>query len=110
MLYLQDEPSVASHFKSNKASLAEVVAELAAVDRLPFQIIAESHRINAAFRAQGYQIPKDRKAVKGLVIDFFEKVADETKKELAEMKKGNWRFSLSLDEYTSLKNKRFAMT
>ena len=67
--------SVASHFKSNKASLAEVVAELAAVDRLPFQIIAESHRINAAFRAQGYQIPKDRKEVKSLVIDFFEKVA-----------------------------------
>ena len=65
------------------------MAELAALDRLSFETIAESHLINAAFRNQGYKIPKDRKAVKGLVIDFYQKTVDATKKELAEMKKGN---------------------
>ena len=96
-----------SHFKSGKPSLAEVVAELAAKDRLTFSQIANSARIHEAFKKSGWPIPMKPHAVRELVMEYYKQVAEDTKKEIQKMLKLKKRFSLTSDEWTALLNKRF---
>ena len=49
---------IENYFKPTKESLERVVAELAAVDRISFNIISTSKQLRQAFLARGYKLPQ----------------------------------------------------
>ena len=82
------------------------MSRLSSIDGISFTTIANSQVLRSAFRAQGYIIPKSHQTVHDLVMKYFEKFK---KKVIGSLKKiilTNDKFSLTFDEYKSVKNRR----
>ncbi len=94
--------------KKNKISIEMAVCKLACVDRITFSAIASSEEIQLGLAARSFDnIPKTRKAVKKMVMDFAKEKKQETKEELLSLLAKGQRFSLTLDEVTSTRNRRY---
>ena len=111
-LDIEDRPKpkirkIDSFFKSKKPSLEEILSQLTAVDGLTFNQIARSERLHRAFKADGYVLPKSHQHVRNLVIKNFENVKKLVKEELDEIKLNNGRFSITFDESTSARSRRY---
>ncbi len=107
-----DEPKVKvrkidSFFKSDKQTLGEILCQLTAVDGLTFNQIATSVSLRRAFKSDGYDLPKSHKHVRTLVLQNFEKVKSLVKEELCQILKNDGRFSITFDESTSTRNRRY---
>ena len=87
--------------------LGLVLARLAALDRIPFKTIANSHDIIAGLRSRGFQGYLGRNAIRLAVIGYANEIKDQVKQNIQQKLKQDLRFSLSLDEYTSAKNRRY---
>lgn len=91
-----------------KKDCAEVVlARLLAVDLLPMYKLEKSKDIQNGWAAQGLKIPTTRKAMKKMFLSFTDKIKTNFKQELAAKISDKDRFSISLDEWTSIKNQRY---
>ena len=64
-------------------------------------------RLHQAFKADGYVLPKTHQHVRNLVIKNFENVKKLVKEELDEIKLNNGRFSITFDESTSARSRRY---
>ncbi len=93
---------------SSSTSTEQVVAELTACDRLTFNQLATSKRIREALQSQGHKIPKKPGDIRDLVLSHHALKKEEVKEELSKRREKGERFSLTLDEYTSLSDKRYA--
>ena len=89
-------------------SFEEVMAELAAKDGFTFHAIANSSFICKSLTLQGLQVPRDPKTVAKMVLMFANDKKHDMAKEIEAMIQYGKRFSASLDEYTSIKNRRLA--
>ena len=94
-------------FVTQKDSSAVVLSELVAIDGLPIRVLAKIQPLRAALGAQGYHLPKDAKSIKAIIMKHCLEVKDIYKKQFEEMKKDKICFSITLDEYTSSRNRRF---
>jgi len=84
-----------------------IVAKLAAVDRVSFNTIAIARQMRHAFPARGYKLPDTERHVRNLVVTFFSQLKSNVK-ETIKMKKWAGKFcSITLDEYTSTRNRRY---
>ena len=90
-----------------KDSAEIVLARLLAVDLLPMYKLEKSKDIQNGWAAQGLNIPTTRKAMKKMFLSFTDKVKTNFKQELAAKIRNRNRFSISLDEWTSIKNQRY---
>ncbi len=90
-----------------KESLQEVVARLAAEDNISINVIATSKFIREALRERGFLVPKDPGRVMLLVKQFHSEVMKKDMDEIARIKKEQKKFAITLDEYTSLRNRRY---
>jgi len=82
-----------------------IVVELAAVDRISFNTIATSRQMRHAFPARGYKLPDTARNVRNLVMTFFYQLKSNIKEKI-KMKKGTGKVcSITLDAYTSTKNR-----
>ena len=82
---------------------------MAALSRISFRILAEDEDIKRGLAALGYKPLHSHKAISKLVREYareIEKGIQETLK--AELDKGN-RFSVTTDEWTSLRNRRYCV-
>lgn len=90
-----------------KESLEEMISKLAAEDGFTIRKITTSKFIRQSFSLRGMSLPADEKSVMSLIYNFQEKiklqVINDIKKELSSFKK----FSITLDEWTSIDNRRF---
>ena len=77
------------------------------MDGLTFNQIARSERLHRAFKADGYVLPTSHQHVRNLVIKNFENVTKLVKEELDEIKLNNGRFSITFDESTSARSRRY---
>ena len=93
------------HAKKDSAEI--VLARLLAVDLLPMYKLEKSKDIQNGWAAQGLNIPTTRKAMKKMFLSFTDKVKTNFKQELAAKIRNRNRFSISLDEWTSIKNQRY---
>lgn len=92
----------------NDKSLAATVARLVAVDGLSFNVICTSIDIRAGLLATGHQsIPTSPNAIKMLVVDYAKKLRSSVKSEITTAKNAGQRFSLTFDEWSSLRNRRY---
>lgn len=96
-----------SFYKTHKPPLDQLLSQLTAVDGLTFNQIAQSERIRRAFKADGYDLPRSHKRVRELVIEHNKIIRKCVGEEIMEMKRNNGRFSITLDESTSTRNRRY---
>ena len=61
----------------------------------------------AGLKARGLNVPESANGIKNTVFKYADTIREEVKTEIANKIRDGKRFSLSLDEYTSIKNQRY---
>jgi hypothetical protein len=92
-----------------KDPLEKVLARMASVDRLPFKTISDSSDIRNGLIAQGYRAPSSDFGVRSAVAKYAQEVKAKILDLLIEKKAAGYHFSVTLDEYTSAKNRRYCV-
>jgi len=91
----------------DQSKTRRIVAELAAVDRMSFNTIATRRQMRHSFLARGYKLPDTARNVINLVMTFFYQLKSSIKENI-KIKKWTGKFcSITLDEYTSTRNRRY---
>lgn len=90
-----------------KASLAEILAKCAAKDGFTIEGITNSSALKEYVNMKGYDMPKSPKTVFKLVLSFADVLKENLKKQIAEKLAKNIKFSIALDEWTDITNKRY---
>ena len=99
--------TIENYHKPTKESLERVVVELAAVDRISFNTISTSKQLRQAFLAREYKLPQTVQNVRSIITSFSQTLKSDIKK-MIEIKKGAGNFcSVTLDEYTSTRSRRY---
>lgn len=89
-------------------SMEAVISRLVAKDGLPFSKICTSYDIQNLLKCKGFdKIPKSPNTVREIVLDYETKIREETKEQILFLKNSGEKFSLTLDEWTSSKNRRY---
>ena len=102
------QSSILSHFQKNTEETSQaVIARLTAVDRIPFATLARSIDIKNGWKAQGLKIPGTKEGIREMVMNFGAKIRAEDIKSLKSEMDMDERFSLTLDEWTSKRNRRY---
>ena len=95
-------------FFAAKKPLKEILAELTAVDGFSFNAIAKSAYLRHALENDGHKLPKNPYEISQLVQEYAaEKQSNLVNAFKMMVQNAGARFSLTMDEYTSLQNKRF---
>jgi hypothetical protein len=95
-------------FLSNKQrTVEEWCTRMAVEDGLSFNQIASSEFVAKAFSNLGLRHPKSRTTVSNYVNSFITGMVKETKEELVKAFQNGVRFSVVIDEWTSINNRRF---
>ena len=84
-----------------------VLARMAAVDRIPLKQLATSKDFKEGWAARGIKIPPHYPEQAKMLHDFSTELKEQLKIELAERRLNGERFSISCDEWTSLRNQRY---
>jgi len=92
---------------ADENSIGAVLARMTSCDGLPFLVFTTSDDLRRALGALGFSVPRSPDTIKKLVMDHSKTVQQTVVNELALRKKRGERFSLTFDEWTSIKNRRF---
>lgn len=101
---------ITNFFRCNiDGTFEAVISRLVALDGLPFLKISQSYDIRKMLMKEFPQknIPTSHNTVRTLVLDYGDQIRAQVKKELARIRKDNGKFSVTMDEWTSNKSKRF---
>lgn len=101
--------SVPGHIKSTnvidsyflpkaKKNLKEVVAEMVALDGLPFRVFETSEELRESLKARGFNIPKTAKTYKKMTIQFSKEIRSKQKAEINVLVANGERFCTTFDE------------
>ena len=89
-------------------SLAKVVARMAAKDGLSFHVLATSNDIRQGLLARGFKRPlQHHTGIQEQVMLFGNDVKAYYSREISKRKEQGKRVSVSFDEWTSIRNRRF---
>ncbi|XP_063841155.1 uncharacterized protein LOC135089507 [Scylla paramamosain] len=94
-------------FLKKEETKEEIVGKLAAVDGFSINAIAKSEFIKTSMLTRGYKLPQSPTLVMDLVHKQYNVAKERVIFDINKRKNVGVRFGLSLDEYTSLKNKRY---
>lgn len=84
-----------------------MLAELAAIDGFSFNAITHSAYIRSSLCKDGFKMPKSHTDVSNMVNSYAAQQQSKLADAFEVMVKTGTRFSLTMDEYTSLQNRRF---
>ena len=87
--------------------MGEVVAKLVAVAGQTFNQIARSKLLRRTFAADGYSLPSSGDYVKKVFMKQFAEIQTEIVTKIREIKQTDNRFSISFEESTTTRNRRF---
>lgn len=89
-------------------SLSATIARMVSCDGLSFRVFITSSDIRRGLEAQGFSpLPKSQETIKAMVIKHGMIVKGVVRDEMAKLKKEGERFSLTFDEWTSTRNRRY---
>ena len=89
------------------SEISEDIARMMAVDGISANQIARSRFIRDSFSRKGVNPPHSHTTVMNLMYEHYEFVVKEIKYEIGEQLSQGLRFSVTLDEYTSIANRRY---
>ena len=87
--------------------MQEIVTKLSTLDGLSINTIAKSEFIRQSLADKGYTLPKNPTHVMDLVHVQYKRIKESLISKIAQKITSGARFSISLDEYTSLNNHRY---
>ena len=93
-------------FKSND-SMEVVVSRMVALDGCAFRLFTESQDLRHDFKKSGLELPKSPNTIAKIVLTQTNELKTETKNKISVLKQAGHRYSITLDEWTSLRNKRY---
>ncbi|XP_073817273.1 zinc finger BED domain-containing protein 4-like [Musca autumnalis] len=99
--------STLDKYTSKKDSLCVVVGKLAAVDGMSIRTITRSSFIRESMSIQGFHLPKTERDIQQLIILHFTEVKSCMKIDIESMLNKRQRFSLVMDEWTSIKHRKY---
>ena len=94
------------HSFMNKKTIEEIVAKLVDADGLPPSAVCKSEFIRQAFSDKGMLFQKNPNHIMHSVYKQYEIAKDVAMMEMQQSLKSGKKFSLSLDEYSSLRDKK----
>ena len=80
---------------------------MSSVDGFSFNAIAKSENLQYVLKKAGYCLPKAEGAVRDLAMSHYDTLKEKIKSEISEAKKSGLRSSITNDESTSTRNRRF---
>lgn len=104
---LEKQPSVASFCATKNRSAEEWITRQVVIDGLSLRQLAQSEFQVAACMAMRIKHFKAHSTVGKIVMDFIQKMKEETKQKLTEQFNAGERFSVIADEWTSIRNRRY---
>lgn len=93
--------------EKKKETVQTIVSKLAATDGLSLHRIVKSEFIRDAVNAKGLKLPKSHNTVKKHIINECKEKKDKLKENVTEMRKNGTRYGITLDEWTSIRNRRY---
>ena len=90
-----------------KETREEIIGKLAAVDGISINAIAKTEFIRKSMLENGYKLPQSPFLVMDLVHKQYDVAKGNMISDIKEKKNAGIKFGISLDEYTSMKNKRY---
>ena len=94
------------HFIQNN-TLSAVLARMTACDGFSFSIFITSQDLRKSIMALGHTLPKSVSGIRDQVFKYGSHVIEKIKRDLVLKKARGEKFSLTLDEWTSLRNKSY---
>jgi hypothetical protein len=92
----------------DERSLDATIAKMAVRDGLPFRVFVAPPDLRKALVSMGFSsIPKSKHTIKNMVMDHGKKIRSYVTGEIHQLKKDGHRFSLTFDEWTSNRNRRY---
>ena len=88
-------------------SFEAIVSRMVALDGLPFKKFITSVDLKLLLAAKGYNVPKSAQTIRDIVVKFAENIKAGVMVELAQQVSQGKKFSLTFDEWTSLRNRRY---
>ena len=105
---IDQQPTMKNYFPSiEKDSLKNLLSRLCAKDGLPFSILASSEDIRKGMAKLGFDLPKSTETIRKHILEFADDVKQLYKLEITKEVKEIGFMSISIDEWTSNKNKKF---
>lgn len=104
------KPTKITHYlnKTDDDSFPALASRMVAKDGLPFNKFCTSNDLRNLLTAKGYtNLPKSPNTVKHLVMKYAEKIRQLVISELSHRVQQGENFSLSFDEWTSIRNRRY---
>ena len=95
------------YFESKKESISEVIARLVSVAGLTFNQIAKSSLNSRAFKADGNSMPKSPQTIRDHFVKEYKNTLITVSEKVNTAKKNEDCFSISFDESTSVRNRRY---
>ena len=93
--------------KAKGPELQELVAKMTAVDGFSFAAISSSESLHFICQKAGYTLPKNHSDIRNLAVNQYESIKNQIKSEIQEAKEAGIRLSITNDESTSARNRRF---
>jgi hypothetical protein len=89
-------------------SLPAVLARMTACDGLSFSVFCTSRDLRAALKAMGHsELPTSPNTIKNMVVGYAKRVREKVSQEIQDEKRNVAGFSLTFDEWTSNRNRRY---
>lgn len=101
------QTSMDGFIKSEKDSLQVCISKLASVEGFSLNKIKTSEFIQKAVAAEGHTLPKSENTLRKMVINDCTEKKSEMKDTFDRKLKCGERFSITLDEWTSIRNRRY---
>lgn len=95
-------------FFAEKEYLEEVIARMASLDGISFNLFCTSEDIRKGLIARGFKnIPTSPNTIRKYVLSYAEKIRKATTTQFDKLKSEGNKFSVTSDEWTSLRNRRY---
>ena len=91
----------------NESTLPKVLARMTACDGLPFNIFITSKDLRKSLIALGHSLPRSVTTIREQVFKYGAHVVERIKHDLILKKNNGEKFSITLDEWTSMRNRRY---
>ena len=98
---------IIDYFHSGENSLPAVLARMTAIDGLPFALFITSSDLRQCLRSMGHELPKCAKSIRVQVCKYADTIKSRLINEIKVAKSAGRRFSLTFDEWTSTKKRRY---
>lgn len=98
---------ITEYFCEKTEDSAVVLARMVAKDGIPFRLFVTSHDLRSSLNARGVKVPNSQTTITKQVLDVASRLETLIKDDIQQRKRNGERFSLTLDEWTALNNRRY---